>query len=117
MVNFVSVRDLARKELVETIDQYAGKKVRSTTVNAVWGSCSRYLVLSLQILVWDESLIGPMDLVAGFAFLRERQVSRMLPLRPGRLAASPASGSADSVVFVVRPEVELMRRVADNIRG
>ena len=60
-----------------------------------------------------------MDLVAGFKFLRERGVLRMLPLRPGRLnppLSSPALRGAENVVFLARPELDMMDRIADNIR-
>ena len=42
MVQFGSVRDLARKELSDYLDKYAGTK----------------------IIIWDEGLTGPMDLIA-----------------------------------------------------
>ena len=62
MVQFGGMRDLARKELSDYLDKYAGTKV----------------------LVWDEGLTGPMDLIAKFKFFTERNVIKMFPLNKGR---------------------------------
>lgn len=92
MVHFGQVRDLARKELVEALNQYSGSKV----------------------LVWDDGLTGPMDLVAGAKFLRDREVVRMVQLKLGRLP--PTASTAENIVFITRPEPELMDVVADNVK-
>ena len=63
-------------------------------------------------MVWDERLTGPFGLVAEYSFLREHDVVKMFPLRPGRLPPS----DVDSVVFLVRPQVALMELVAENVQ-
>ena len=58
-----------------------------------------------------------MDLVAGFRFLREREVLKMVSLRSLGPSSSPlASAGAENVVFVCRPEVHLMDKVAEAIK-
>lgn len=52
MVQLNVIRDLARKELTELLDQFSGSKV----------------------LVWDDALTGPVDLIVNAQFLRERSV-------------------------------------------
>ena len=52
MVNFGSLSDLAKRELAECLDKYTGKK----------------------IIVWDEELAGPLDLIAKYQFFKDRQV-------------------------------------------
>ncbi len=69
-----------------------------------------------QMLVWDDALMGPMDLVASAQFLKERQVVKMV-----RLSAAPGSldartGVSSNVVFVSRPQVELMDRIANFVK-
>ena len=91
MVQFSFIRDLARKQLTEYMDQCSGTKA----------------------IVWDEALTGPVDLVANYQFLREREVIKMFPLSPGRV---PQSG-AKNIIFIVRPEVKLMDVIASNVQG
>ena len=63
-------------------------------------------------MVWDERLTGPFGLVAEYSFLREHQVVKMLPLRPGRLPPT----DVDTLLFLVRPEVGLMELIAENVQ-
>ncbi|XP_059089713.1 vacuolar protein sorting-associated protein 33A-like [Tigriopus californicus] len=92
MIQFDLLRDLARRELLDHLDKYAGTKV----------------------LVWDEGLTAPLDLIAKHSVLRERQVDKMVPLKAGRLPVD--LGQFDNVVFMVRPDVHLMDAVADNVQ-
>ena len=66
----------------------------------------------LQALVWDQALTGPLDLIAKYQFLREREVTKMFPLKSGRLPAS----SVENIVFITRPETSLMKIVAENVK-
>lgn len=92
MASFASVKELARKELSDYLDKYAGTK----------------------ILVWDEGLTGPMDLIAKYQFFKERGVKKMFPLKTGRL---PKVQGADNIVFVTRPHLEHMDKIADNVKS
>ena len=94
MVNFASVRDLARKELSDFLDNDKG----------VSGS---------KVLVWDESLTGPMDLVAKYQFFSDKNVIKMYSLKGGRLPKI----STDNVIFITRPELDQMDKIADNVKG
>ena len=91
MAQFGSVRDLARKELSDYLDKYSGTKV----------------------LVWDEGLTGPMDLIAKYQFFKERSVIKMFSLKGGRLPKL----SADNIVFLTRPNLEQIDKIADNVKS
>jgi len=91
MVQFGGIQELARKELSDYLEKYAGTKV----------------------LVWDEGLTGSMDLVAKFKFFQERSVIKMFPLKDGRIPKI----STDNIVFVTRPIPAQMDKIADNVKG
>ena len=93
MVHFGSLRDLAKRELTECLDKYTGKK----------------------IIVWDEELAGPLDLIAKYQFFKDRQVVKSFPLKSGRLPYS--GGQVENIVFVTRPEVANMDKISDNVKG
>ena len=93
-MNFNSVRDLARKELAEFLDNDRG----------VHGS---------KVLVWDESLTGPMDLIAKYQFFADKNVTKMLLLKGGRLPKLVT----DNIIFITRPELEQMDKIADNVKS
>ena len=69
--------------------------------------------VQFQVLVWDEGLTGPFDLIAKYQFFRDRGVIKMFPLKAGRLPPT----KADSIVFITRPEIANMDFIADNVQG
>jgi hypothetical protein len=69
--------------------------------------------LIFQAIVWDESLAGPVGLVAKYDLLRENEVLKMFPLRAGHLPPS----NVRHIIFITRPQLRLMDLVADNIHG
>jgi hypothetical protein len=71
------------------------------------------LCLLFQAIVWDESLAGPVGLVAKYDLLRENEVLKMFPLRAGHLPPS----NVRNIIFITRPQLHLMDLVADNIYG
>lgn len=93
MVQFGALRDLARRELTDCLDKYSGKK----------------------IIVWDEDLAGPLDLIAKYQFFKDRQVVKSYPLKAGRLPYS--GGQVENIVFITRPEVANMDKISDNVKG
>jgi len=93
MVQFGALRDLARRELTECLDRYSGKK----------------------IIVWDEELAGPLDLIAKYQFFKDRQVVKSYPLKAGRLPYS--GGQVENIVFITRPDVSNMDKISDNVKG
>jgi Sec1 family. len=69
--------------------------------------------LLFQAIVWDESLAGPVGLVAKYSLLRENEVLKMFPLRAGPLP----SANVRNIIFITRPHLSQMDLVADNIHG
>lgn len=90
-VNFSLMRELARKDLVSLLEKCNGSKA----------------------IIWDEQLTGPIGLVAEYSFLKELEVIKMFQLKPGRLP----SVAVKNIIFITRPEVELMDRMAENLHG
>ncbi|KAJ9587643.1 hypothetical protein L9F63_018937, partial [Diploptera punctata] len=90
-INVAQVQELARKELLQLLGKCDGSKA----------------------IVWDESLAGPVGLVAKYSLLRENEVVKMFPLRGGNLP--PAN--VRNIIFITRPQLHLMDLVADNIYG
>lgn len=95
-VNIALWRNKARSDLLKCLRECPGSKA----------------------LVWDSQLTGPVGLIAEYSLLKENEVDRMFPLNPGRLplAAGPGASAIQSVIFLVRPKLELMSDIADCIR-
>ena len=70
---------------------------------------------TFQIIVWDEALAGPLDLIARYQFFKDRQVVKSFTLKPGRLPYS--GGQVENIVFITRPEVANMDKISDNVKG
>ncbi|KAJ8675690.1 hypothetical protein QAD02_011476 [Eretmocerus hayati] len=66
-----------------------------------------------KAIVWDESLGGPMGLVAKYDILQEHEVIKMYPLVGGHLPPADVS----NVIFITRPHLDLMDLIAQNIHG
>ncbi|XP_032777743.2 vacuolar protein sorting-associated protein 33A [Daphnia magna] len=88
-VNFGTLRELARKDLVTLLEKFSGTKA----------------------IFWDEELTGPIGLVAEYSFLKELDVVKMFQLKRGRIP----SVSVKNILFITRPEIELMDCIADNL--
>ena len=65
-----------------------------------------------QALVWDQALTGPLDMIAKYQFLKDREVTKMFPLKSGRLPDC----SVENIVFITRPETSLMKVIAENVK-
>lgn len=65
-----------------------------------------------KALVWDNSLAGPVGLVAQYAILREHMVPKMYPLRPMPLPET----DVDHVIFISRPKLHLMDYIGNNYK-
>ena len=94
MVHFGTLSGLSRRDLSDHLKKYGGNKV----------------------IVWDEGLTGPLDLIVDNNFLKDHQVVRMFTLKQDRL---PGLGNVhvDSIVFISRPEVSNMDKISDNVKG
>ncbi|XP_041058691.1 vacuolar protein sorting-associated protein 33A isoform X1 [Carcharodon carcharias] len=85
-----NLREAARKELREFLDKCEGSKA----------------------IVWDERLTGPFGLIAQYSLLKEHEVDKMFTLKEGRLPVADVK----NIIFFVRPRLEIMDIIADNIR-
>ncbi|KAM3937062.1 uncharacterized protein RB166_003442 isoform 2-T2 [Leptodactylus fuscus] len=66
----------------------------------------------LEAIVWDEYLTGPFGLIAQYSLLKEHEVEKMFTLKAGPLPSSDVK----NIIFFVRPKLELMDIIAENIR-
>ncbi|XP_073483007.1 vacuolar protein sorting-associated protein 33A [Aquarana catesbeiana] len=89
-VNMNVLREAMRIELREFLDKCAGSKA----------------------IVWDEYLTGPFGLIAQYSLLKEHEVEKMFTLKLGPLPQSDVK----NIIFFVRPRLELMDIIAENIR-
>ncbi|CAH2295822.1 vacuolar sorting-associated 33A [Pelobates cultripes] len=89
-VNLSVLREAMRMELREFLDKCAGSKA----------------------IVWDEYLTGPFGLIAQYSLLKEHEVEKMFTLKAGPLPSSDVK----NIIFFVRPKLELMDIIAENIR-
>ncbi|XP_055319720.1 vacuolar protein sorting-associated protein 33A [Sitodiplosis mosellana] len=90
-VNISLFQEAASKELLEILEKCEGTKA----------------------IVWDDSLSGPVGLVTKYAFLKERNVTKMLPLRPGALP----DVDVRNIIFITRPNLKLMNCIAENVHS
>ncbi|KAF9358695.1 hypothetical protein BGX26_001131 [Mortierella sp. AD094] len=87
-LNIDSLRDLARKELVNVLDSVQGKKG----------------------LVLDPNLSGPLSLIAEFALLKDHGVEKIYHLQPG-----PLETDCKNLIYICRPQVNYMKYIAEHI--
>ncbi|CRL07306.1 CLUMA_CG020285, isoform A [Clunio marinus] len=90
-VNIGLVQELACNELLNILDKCEGTKV----------------------LMWDESLTGPTSLIAKPSLLKERNVVKMFPIKPGDLP----NVEVRNFIFITRPNLQLMNAIASNIHS
>lgn len=71
-----------------------------------------------QAIVWDEPLADAIGSIAMFSLLRDQDVVKMFPLRRGRLPIGQNPLTVyKNIIFITRPQVNLMDMIADNIHG
>ncbi|XP_058823517.1 vacuolar protein sorting-associated protein 33A [Topomyia yanbarensis] len=88
-VNIQQLQESVARELVEILDRCEGTKA----------------------IIWDESLGGPVGLVARYTFLKEHHVTKMYQLRP-----EPWTDiDVKNIIFITRPNQTLMDYIANNI--
>lgn len=81
----------ARNNLINFLEKCSGKKA----------------------LVWDNSLAGPVGLIAQYTILREHMVTKMFPLRPEPLPET----NVDHVIFISRPKLHLMNYIGIHLNS
>ena len=67
----------------------------------------------MQDIVSDTALGSVMGLVANSTILREHNTKKMFQLRSGTLPNS----NSENIVFIIRPQLCFIDRVADNVHG
>lgn len=72
-----------------------------------------FFLIHLQAIIWDESLSGPIGLVSKYTFLKERNVVKMLQLKPGTLPDIDVR----NIIFITRPNLQLMNNIAENVHS
>lgn len=90
-VDISLIQTAARTSLINLIEQCPGKKA----------------------IVWDNSLAGPVGLIAQYSILREHGVIKMFPLRSIPLPET----DVDHVIFISRPKLHLMDYIALNVHA
>ncbi|KAK0073869.1 hypothetical protein PV325_009092 [Microctonus aethiopoides] len=66
-----------------------------------------------KAIVWDQSLAGPVGLIAKYSLLEKYGVVKMYPLVGGQLPPTNVS----NIIFIVRPRLDLIDLIADNVHG
>lgn len=107
-MNLALVQEAASKELLNILERCEGTKVNTECISKGSADCIR-----LQAIVWDDSLSGPVGLVTKYAFLKERNVTKMLPLRAGPLL----DVDVRNIIFITRPSLRLMDYIAENVHS
>lgn len=64
-----------------------------------------------KAIVWDNSLAGPVGLIAQYAVLKDHAVIKMFPLRSDPLPETDVR----HVIFISRPKLHLMDLIAKNV--
>ncbi|CAH1391975.1 unnamed protein product [Nezara viridula] len=86
-VNIALLQDHLRKQILYLIDKCNGPKA----------------------IVWDEALAGPVGLICKYKILLDHDVSRMYPLKFGKLPVT----NVNNIIFISRPQIHLMDMIAD----
>jgi hypothetical protein len=88
-INISALRERAQKDLGAILDSMRGKKV----------------------LVLDPQLSGPLALIAQTSLLKEHAVENLF-----YVSADPVQSECKNVVYLVRPQMALMRQIAAHIQ-
>eukprot|EP00245_Coleochaete_scutata_P001569 TRINITY_DN11946_c0_g1_i1.p1 TRINITY_DN11946_c0_g1~~TRINITY_DN11946_c0_g1_i1.p1 ORF type:complete len:607 (+),score=112.22 TRINITY_DN11946_c0_g1_i1:84-1904(+) len=88
-IDLNALRDHARKELVAALESLDGKKV----------------------FILDPKLSGPLALIAQTSLLKEHGVENLY-----HLSGDPIQSDLRNVIYLVRPQMKLMKMIADQIR-
>jgi hypothetical protein len=92
-INMILIREAARTELRDILGKPSTKKV----------------------IVWDESLIGPIGLIAEVQFLIQLGVFKMTRLPIERISDLEQYKDVQEFVFLVRPQLSLVESIVSAI--
>ncbi|XP_076622166.1 vacuolar protein sorting-associated protein 33A [Colletes latitarsis] len=91
-LNVGIIQEQARKELLCLLEKCDGTKA----------------------IIWDESLAGPIDLVAKYSLLEEHDVVKLYSLRSGSLNIP---SNVMNIIFITRAQLDLMDLIAENVHN
>jgi vacuolar protein sorting-associated protein 33A len=63
--------------------------------------------------MWDESLTGPVSLIAKPTLLKDMSVVKMFPITPGDLP----NVDVRNFIFITRPSLQTMNAIASNVHS
>lgn len=109
-VNVGLLQERANKDFLTILDGCEGSKV-----NTPQNQFSLFLHLiytTIQVIVWDESIPGQVNLVVNLQTLKDRSVGKMYPLGPDPLPKIDAK----NMIFIVRATLRSMKYVAQVIQ-
>ncbi|KAG7196607.1 hypothetical protein KM043_013095 [Ampulex compressa] len=89
-LNVALIQEQARKQLLCLLEKCDGTKA----------------------IIWDQSLAGPIGLVATYNLLEEHDVVKMYPLYGGSLSVPT---NIVNIIYITRPQLGLMDLIAENV--
>lgn len=110
-INLALLQEAASNELLEILDNREGSKVGNMMAylnvdhlrNCIW-----------QAIVWDESLFGPVGLIAKYASLKERNVDKIFNLQ---LVEKLPDMDVKHIIFITRPSLAVMDAIANLVHA
>ena len=97
-VNLLDLKEWLRREFLSFFEDCEGKK----------------------LIVWDKHLTQPLGLVADYKVLKERGVDKMMDLRElteNRVLKKKDVHDITHIFFIVKPKLELMKIIAENVHS
>lgn len=92
-VNLLELKEWLRREFLTFFEECSGRK----------------------LIVWDNSLTGPIGLVAEYAVLKERGVDKMFDLKQIDLLKAKDVADFNHIFFIVKAKLDLMEIIANHI--
>lgn len=94
-VNLLELKEWLRREFLSFFEDCSGKKT----------------------IIWDNQLTQPLGLIADYKVLKERGVEKMMDLRQVKPLRNRDVQDTAHIFFIVKPKLELMSLIAQNIHS
>lgn len=94
-VNLLELKEWLRREFLSFFEDCSGKKT----------------------IIWDNQLTQPLGLIADYKVLKERGVEKMMDLRQIKPLRNRDVQDTTHIFFIVKPKLELMSLIAQNIHS
>ncbi|CAF0986915.1 unnamed protein product [Brachionus calyciflorus] len=97
-VNLLDLKEWLRREFLSFFEDCNGKK----------------------LIIWDKQLTQPLGLIADYKVLKERGVDKMMDLRElkdTRVLKKKDVHDISHIFFIVKPKLDLMDFIAENVRS